>query len=132
MSMTDPIADLLTRIRNAYQAAHESVIIPHSSIKLEIVKILNQEGYISGLKVAEKTPVSEISVLLKYDAHRTPAIQVLRRVSKPGRRIYVNRSGIPSVLGGLGVNILSTSRGILTGKQARKEGVGGEILCEVY
>ena len=132
MSMTDPIADLLTRIRNAHLAAHESVTVPHSLIKLEIVKILDQEGYIAGHKVTEKQPVSEISVLLKYDSHRTPAIQVIRRVSKPGRRIYVNRSGIPSVLGGLGVNILSTSRGILTGKRARKEGVGGEILCEVY
>jgi small subunit ribosomal protein S8 len=132
MSMTDPISDLLTRIRNAHLAGHESVELPYSRMKNEIVKILQQEGYISGFKVNEKKPFSTLTVILKYSGARQPAIQSLRRVSRPGCRVYASNSEIPSVLGGLGVVILSTSRGILTGKKAKEEGVGGELLCEVY
>jgi small subunit ribosomal protein S8 len=132
MSMTDPIADLLTRLRNAHLAGHESVELPYSKAKIEIVKILHQEGYISGFKVNEKKPYSTITVVLKYSGVRQPAIQSLKRISRPGCRVYASNSEIPSVLGGLGVVILSTSKGILTGKKAKEEGLGGELLCEVY
>jgi len=132
MSMTDPIADLLTRIRNALMACHETVNIPHSKIKVSIVKILEQEGFISGQHVVEKDPFLIVKVELKYDSDRAPAIRSLKRVSKPGCRVYVGRDEVPLVLGGMGINILSTSSGIMTGKQAVKEGVGGEVLCEVY
>lgn len=132
MSMTDPIADLLTRIRNALMACHETVNIPHSKIKVSIVKILEQEGFISGQHVVEKDPFLTVKVELKYDSDRVPAIRSLKRVSKPGCRVYVGRDEVPLVLGGMGINILSTSSGIMTGKQAVKEGVGGEVLCEVY
>lgn len=132
MSMTDPIADLLTRIRNALMACHETVNIPHSKIKVSIVKILEQEGFISGQHVVEKDPFLTVKVELKYDSDHVPAIRSLKRVSKPGCRVYVGRDEVPLVLGGMGINILSTSSGIMTGKQAVKEGVGGEVLCEVY
>ena len=132
MSMTDPIADLLTRIRNAQMAAHESVEVPYSRIKHDIVRILAEEGYILTHSIDEAGPHRKIHLRLKYGAGRVPAIQVMKRVSKPGRRVYVRHDAIPSVLGGLGVNILTTSKGILTGKKARQESVGGEILCEVY
>ena len=132
MSMTDPIADLLTRIRNALMACHETVNIPHSKIKVSIVKILEQEGFISGQHVVEKDPFLTVKVELKYDSNHVPAIRFLKRVSKPGCRVYVGRDEVPLVLGGMGINILSTSSGIMTGKQAVKEGVGGEVLCEVY
>lgn len=132
MSMTDPIADLLTRIRNALMACHETVNVPHSKIKVSIVKILEQEGFISGQHVVEKDPFLTVKVELKYDSDHAPAIRSLKRVSKPGCRVYVGRDEVPLVLGGMGINILSTSSGIMTGKQAVKEGVGGEVLCEVY
>ena len=132
MSVTYPVADLLTRIRNALLSRRESVEIPHSKVKSEMVKILHQEGYISGYATNEKTPFWTLTVNLKYDADETPVIRVLRCVSSPGRRTYVGKGEIPQVLGGLGVNIISTSQGILTGKQARELGIGGELLCEVY
>ena len=132
MSMTDPIADLLTRIRNALMANHEIVDIPHSKIKVAIVKILEQEGFIRGQHVVERDPFLTVKVELKYDSNRAPAIRSLKRISKPGCRVYVGRDKVPLVLGGMGINILSTSSGIMTGKQAVKEGVGGEVLCEVY
>lgn len=132
MSMTDPIADLLTRIRNALMARHGTVDMPHSKIKVSIVKILEQEGFISGQHVVEKDPFLTVKVELKYDSDRVPAIRSLKRVSKPGCRVYVRRDEVPLVLGGMGINILSTSSGIMTGKQAVKEGIGGEVLCEVY
>jgi small subunit ribosomal protein S8 len=132
MSMTDPISDLLTRIRNAHMAGHESVEVPHSKRKNEILRILQQEGYISGFKVNEKKPYSTMTILLKYSGARQPAIQNLRRISRPGCRVYASNNEIPSVLGGLGVVIVSTSKGILTGKKAKEEGLGGELLCEVY
>ncbi len=131
MSMTDPIADLLTRIRNAQMAAHESVEVPYSKIKKEIVEILRQEGYITAYKLNEKKPFSILAVVLKYTG-KEPAIRKLRRISNPGRRVYARKGDIPLVLGGLGINILSTSEGVLTGKKATEQGVGGEILCEFY
>lgn len=131
MSMTDPISDLLTRIRNAQMAAHEDVQVPYSGIKHAIVRILESEGYVSGHALTENEGHKTISIRLKY-VHRVPAIKKIRRVSKPGRRVYVASDGIPRVLDGLGVNILSTSKGVMTGKKARGEGVGGEVLCEIY
>ena len=132
MGATDPIADVLTRIRNAYMAFHETLNVPHSRTREAVVKILREEGYIAGYSVEEGKPFKSISITLKYVGDREPAIKKLRRVSKPGRRVYVRKSEIPSVLGGLGINILSTSKGVLTGKMAREVGVGGELLCEVY
>ena len=132
MSMTDPIADLLTRIRNAQMAGDETVAMPFSKGKAEIVKILEEEGYIFGHTVEHTKPFSTLTVHLKYQAEKDPIIRCLKRVSKPGRRVYTRKDDIPVVLGGLGINILSTSNGVLTGKKAKQAGVGGEILCEVY
>lgn len=132
MSMTDPIADLLTRIRNALMRGHEKVEAPDSKRHRKIVEILKEEGYISGFKVEEKNLFSFIVVQLKYTANREPAIRVIRRVSKPGRRVYAGKGEIPKVLAGMGINIISTSQGIMTGKKAFEQGIGGEILCEVY
>lgn len=132
MSVTYPIADLLTRIRNALTAGHEKVQIPHSKLKSELVKILHQEGYISGYATEGEPPFQRLTVRLKYGPDQTSVIQILRCVSKPGRRRYVGRDEIPLVLEGLGINILSTSQGIVTGKTARELGIGGELLCEVY
>ena len=132
MTMTDPIADLLTRIRNAQMAGDETVAMPFSKGKAEIVKILEEEGYIFGHTVEHTKPFSTLTVHLKYQSEKDPIIRCLKRVSKPGRRVYTRKDDIPVVLGGLGINILSTSKGVLTGKKAKQEGVGGEILCEVY
>lgn len=132
MSATYPIADLLTRIRNALVARHDAVRIPHSKLKAEMVKILHQEGYISGYTTDGEAPFQRLTVRLKYGPDKTPVIQVLRCVSTPGRRRYVGSNEIPLVLEGLGINILSTSQGIVTGKRARELGIGGELLCEVY
>lgn len=132
MTMTDPIADLLTRIRNAQMVKDDTVEMPFSKAKAEIVKILEEEGYIFGHSVAHTKPFSTLTVHLKYQSQQEPIIRSLKRVSKPGRRVYTRQGDIPVVLGGLGINILSTSKGILTGKKAKQEGVGGEILCEVY
>jgi small subunit ribosomal protein S8 len=132
MGATDPIADVLTRIRNAYMAYHETLNVPHSRAREAVVKILKEEGYLDGYTVEDGKPFKSISIALKYVGDREPAIKKLRRLSKPGRRVYVRKSEIPSVLGGLGINILATSKGVLTGKRAQEEGVGGELLCEVY
>ena len=132
MSMTDPIADLLTRIRNAQMAGDETVAMPFSKGKAEIVKILEEEGYIFGHTVEHTKPFSTLTVHLKYQSQKDPIIRCLKRISKPGRRVYTRKDDIPVVLGGLGINILSTSKGVLTGKKAKQAGVGGEILCEVY
>ena len=130
---TDPIADMLTRIRNGLMADHDSVEIPHSRIREELSRILKEQGYVSGYSVVEGEPSSTIKVILKYEgSNRDPIIQSLRRISKPGRRVYVGSNEIPSVLGGLGITVLSTSSGVMTGSEARKAGAGGEILCEVY
>jgi small subunit ribosomal protein S8 len=132
MGATDPIADVLTRIRNAYMAFHETLNVPHSRTREAVVRILKEEGFLADYAVEDGEPFKSISITLKYVGDREPAIRKLRRVSKPGRRVYVRQSEIPVVLGGLGINILSTSRGVLTGKKAREEGLGGELLCEVY
>ena len=130
--MTDPIADLLNRIRNALMARHKTTEVPYSKIREEIVRILKEEGYLLGYTLVEQQPVNLIRVILKYQHDSSPVITKLRRISKPGRRVYEGCSGIPSVLGGMGINIVSTSKGVMTGKAARDQGFGGEILCEIY
>jgi len=130
--MTDPIADLLTRIRNALLARYGNVRIPASHIKLEIVRILKDEGYVNDFKVIELVPQGQIEVELKYGPEGRAAITGLERVSTPGRRVYRGKDKIPSVLNGLGVTIVSTSRGVKTGTTCRQEGIGGEVLCNVW
>lgn len=132
MSMTDPIADMLTRIRNASQAGHSSVVIPRSKIKLEMVKILKAEGFVEGYIDIPEKPQGSIKVFLRYDKSNKGVIRGLQRVSKPGRRRYVGKADIPRVRDGLGVAILTTPRGVLTDSSARREGVGGEVLCYVW
>jgi small subunit ribosomal protein S8 len=131
MTMTDPIADLLTRIRNAIAAKHETVDIPLSKMKLEIVRILKEEGYISGYIVSHDTGRGAIRVSLRYAPGRVPIISSLERVSRPGCRVYAGKEEIPTVLGGLGVCVVSTSQGLLTGRQAQEKGLGGEVLCTI-
>jgi small subunit ribosomal protein S8 len=126
MRLTDPVADMLTRVRNALQARHQKVDVPASRLKLEIARILKEEGYISNFKPTEEEGHKVIRIYLKYGANNE------ERVSRPGCRVYVRRSEIPRVLGGMGINILTTPRGVMTGRQARREGVGGELLCEIY
>ena len=132
MSLTDPVADFLARIRNAIKARHQKVDVPASKLKMEIARILKEEGYIDNFKPKEEEGKKVILVYLKYGNENQAAISNLQRVSRPGCRVYVSRNEIPRVLGGLGINILTTPRGVMTGKQARKEGVGGEVLCEIY
>lgn len=132
MSMTDPIADLLTRIRNGNKAKFEKVVLPSSKLKVHIVEILKQEGYIRGYEVVEGEYQGKIEISLKYDLNKQSVISGLKRVSKPGLRIYVNKDDIPKVLNGMGISILSTSSGLLTDRNARKKGLGGEVLCEVW
>jgi len=131
MSLTDPVADFLTRVRNAIGARHQKVDIPASKLKLEIARILKEEGYISNFKTTEEEGRKVLRVYLKYSDGNDAAISDIKRVSRPGCRVYVGHGEIPRVMGGLGINILTTPRGVMTGKQARKERVGGEILCEV-
>ena len=130
-AVTDPIADMLTRIRNGIQARHPRVDMPSSKLKVELARILKEEGYISNFKVGEEGKKKVLKVFLKYGTDGTNAISSLDRVSRPGRRVYVGAHEVPRILGGLGVSILTTPRGILTGKAARKVGVGGEVLCSV-
>ena len=130
--MTDPIADMLTRIRNAIAAKHTRVDIPGSKLKMEVARILKEEGYINNYTVKGEGPKYQIRVFLRYDQKGTSSITHLQRVSRPGRRVYVGSQEIQRVLGGYGVSIISTSRGLMTGKRARAERVGGEILAEVY
>ncbi len=132
MSFTDPVADFLTRIRNGIKARHQKIDVPASKLKLEIARILKEEGYIANYKATEEEGKKVIRVYLKYGADNNAAISNVTRVSRPGCRVYVGKTDIPRVLGGLGINILTTPKGVMTGKQARKEGVGGEILCEIY
>jgi small subunit ribosomal protein S8 len=129
---TDPIADMLTRIRNASLAQHESVQIPASKTKLAIAKILKEEGFITDYEVLRGKPQRVLKLILKYDKNKKPFISGLERVSKPGIRIYVGSQEIPRVLGGLGVSILSTPKGLMTGKQAWRNKIGGELLCNVW
>ncbi len=130
--MTDPIADMLTRIRNAITANHPRVDIPGSKLKLEVARILKEEGYINNFVNKGEGVKYMIRIFLRYDAKGTSSITHLSRVSRPGRRVYVGATEIPRVLGGYGVNIVSTSRGLMSGKTARKENVGGEILAQIY
>lgn len=135
MSTTDPIADMLTRIRNGIQAHHERVELPVSKLKIEIARILKSEGFISNYKevAAEKGQVQgTLRVYLKYSESGEPVIHGIERISRPGRRVYRNKQEIPSVLGGLGLAIISTSKGVLAGHEAAKNGVGGEVLCQVW
>jgi small subunit ribosomal protein S8 len=132
MTMTDPIADMLARLRNANSAYHDSVTMPHSKIKAGIAEILKQEGYIAGWHVEEAQVGQSLVLELKYGPSRERSIAGLRRVSKPGLRVYAKSTALPKVLGGLGVAILSTSSGLLTDRQATKKGVGGEVLAYVW
>ena len=136
--MTDPIADMLTRIRNAVTAKHTRVDMPASRLKTEIARILQDEGYIQGYKLVEdapeKTPAptKTLRLFLKYGPHGEKLITGVQRISRPGRRVYFGRDDVPDVLAGLGTSILTTSRGVMTGRQAVKAGVGGEVLCNVW
>ncbi|QQY79400.1 small subunit ribosomal protein S8 [Keratinibaculum paraultunense] len=130
--MTDPIADMLTRVRNANNAKHDTVDIPASNIKKEIAQILLDEGFIKGFDVIDDGKQGIIRIELKYGNNNQKVISGVKRISKPGLRVYVKSNEIPRVLGGLGIAILSTSKGIMTDKEARREGVGGEVICYVW
>lgn len=132
--MTDPIADMITRIRNAVHARHPRVDIPASRLKQDIARILEQEGYVSAVKVVEAEPAARpsIRITLKYGPRGENVITGLKRVSRPGRRVYLGRNDVPKVMGGLGTSILTTSRGVMTGREAERVGVGGEVLCNVW
>ena len=130
--MTDPIADMLTRVRNAVQAKHQKVDMPASRLKVEIARILKEEGYISQYKTSDESGKNFLTLFLKYGPKGEKVISSIERISRPGCRVYVSKTEIPKVLGGLGINILTTSHGVMTGKQARKNGFGGELLCNVY
>ena len=139
--MTDPIADMLTRLRNAVLAKHSKVDVPASKLKVEIAKILEDEGYIQGFKVVDEKPEAGLKVKLirqviriqlKYGPHGEKVITGIQRISRPGRRVYFGKEDVPDVLGGLGTSILTTSRGVMTGRAAMRAGVGGEVLCNVW
>jgi small subunit ribosomal protein S8 len=137
--MTDPISDMLTRIRNAVTAKHARVDMPASKLKAEIARILQDEGYIQGFRTVEepaeregRQPRQMIRIFLKYGPHGEKVISGIERISRPGRRVYLGREDVPAVLGGLGTSILTTSHGVMTGRAARKAGVGGEVLCNVW
>ena len=130
--LTDPVADILTRIRNASAARHSKVEVPASKLKVEIARILKEEGYITNYRVADEAGKPVIKIYLKYTPDSSPVISHIERVSRPGCRVYVSAQQVPLVIGGLGISILTTSRGGMTGQQARKQGVGGETLCSVY
>jgi small subunit ribosomal protein S8 len=130
--VTDPIADMLTRVRNATMARHDSVLVPSSKIKLAVAKILRDEGFIKEYEVVKGKQQRVIKIYLRYTDQKEPIIEGLQRVSKPGLRVYVSKSEIPRVYGGLGIAILSTPKGIISGKKAWQEGVGGELICFVW
>jgi small subunit ribosomal protein S8 len=135
MSMTDPVSDFLTRLRNAAAAQHHDVAIPYSKLKTELARILSEQGYIEGydvLPAAPGNPGGQLRVTLKYTNERAPVITGMQRVSRPGRRTYVDHDHIPRVQGGMGTTILSTSKGVMTGHDARRERVGGELLAKVW
>jgi small subunit ribosomal protein S8 len=135
MTMTDPVADFLTRLRNAAKAQHHDVTLPSSKLKREVARILKEEGYIEAYEVhaaSEGRPGEELTVVLKYTPERRPVITGLERVSRPGQRTYVDHSHIPRIQGGMGTAIISTSRGVMTGHDARREGVGGEVVARVW
>lgn len=132
MPVNDPVGDMITRLRNASRAHHDKVVMPASKLKLEIARVLKDEGFIADYVHHATGPQGEISVMLKYGPDRAPAITGIKRVSKPGIRRYVAVRDIPRVLGGLGISILSTSRGVMVDHEARKQNVGGELICTVY
>lgn len=132
MSMSDPLADMLTRIKNGIAAKHEAIEIPSSNIKKDIAKILKEEGYITGYSVIEDNKQNILNIALKYDEDNNKVITGLKRISKPSCRVYVRADNIPKVLYGLGIAVLSTSKGVITDMQARKLGVGGELICKVW
>jgi small subunit ribosomal protein S8 len=132
MSMTDPLADFLTRIRNAVRASHVTLEIPSSKAKRELARILKEQGYIENFEVKPANPGETLHITLKYSETRQSAIAGLKRISRPGQRIYVDSNSIPKVLGGMGTAVISTSRGIMTGHDARKAGIGGEVIAEVW
>ncbi|NPB09276.1 MAG: 30S ribosomal protein S8 [Thermodesulfobacteria bacterium] len=130
--MTDPIADMLARIRNASLVRHKTVEIPASKMKLAIAKILKEEGYIDDYRFIQEGPQGKIEIVLRYDENKRPVIAGMRKVSKPGRRVYVKKDELPKVMGGYGIAIISTSQGIMTDHEARRRGIGGEVICEVW
>jgi small subunit ribosomal protein S8 len=132
MNLTDPVADFLTRIRNAHRARHQKLDVPASRLKAEIARILKEEGYIANFKPVEEEGQQLLRVYLKYGPNNEAVIRDLKRISKPGCRVYLGRDEIRRVQGGLGISIMTTPKGVMTGRQARREGVGGEILCEVW
>jgi small subunit ribosomal protein S8 len=132
MSLTDPVADFLTRIRNSIRARHQKLDVPASKLKAEIARILKEEGYISNFKTTEENGRAVLRVYLKYGANNEAAIRDLERVSRPGCRVYIGRDEIRRVQGGLGISIMTTPKGVMTGRQARRERVGGEVLCEIW
>lgn len=132
MPVNDPVGDMLTRLRNASRARHDKVVLPHSKLKVQVARVLKEEGFIADYVEHDKKPQGEVTVMLKYGPDREPAITGIRRVSKPGLRRYANVREIPRVLGGMGISILSTSRGVMSDSQARKQKVGGELICTVY
>ncbi|HZY63632.1 MAG TPA: 30S ribosomal protein S8 [Edaphobacter sp.] len=132
MNLTDPVADFLTRIRNSIRARHQKLDVPASRLKGEIARILKEEGYIANYKPTEENGQKVLRVYLKYGPNNEAAIRDLQRVSRPGCRVYLGRDEIRRVQGGLGISIMTTPKGVMTGRQARREGVGGEVLCEVW
>jgi len=129
--MTDPIADMLARVRNALIAGHKTVLIPSSKFKVELARILKEQGYVSEWKMTEDAGWPAISIKLAYTPDKESVIKEIKRISKPSRRVYVNKTEIPRVKGGLGICVLSTSKGIMTGSQARSQGLGGELICSI-
>jgi small subunit ribosomal protein S8 len=132
MAVNDPVGDLLTRLRNASRARHDKVVLPSSKLKAQVAKVLKDEGFVADVIVHDRKPQNELTVMLKYGPDREPAITGIKRVSKPGLRRYVSVEKIPHVLGGMGIAILSTSKGVLGDQEARKQKLGGELLCTVY
>ena len=132
MNLTDPVADFLTRIRNSIRARHQKLDVPASKLKAEIARILKDEGYIANFKAAEEDGKKVIRVYLKYGPNNELVIRDLKRISRPGCRVYLGRDEIRRVQGGLGISIMTTPKGVMTGRQARRDGVGGELLCEVW
>ncbi len=130
--LTDPIADMLTRIRNANTALHDAVEMPGSTLKADVADVLKEQGYITDYELREGRVGTDLVVKLKYSRDRRRVISGIQRVSKPGRRVYVDRTSIPRVLGGMGIAVLSTSQGVITGHEARRRGIGGEVICSVW
>jgi small subunit ribosomal protein S8 len=130
--MTDPIADMLTRIRNANTALHDAVEMPGSTMKASVAQVLKEQGYITDYELREGRVGTDLVVKLKYSRDRRRVISGIQRISKPGRRVYVDRTSIPRVLGGMGISVISTSQGVITGHEARRRGIGGEVICSVW